>query len=90
MLVRGKGMNQEAYEETLTEEEINDFVDFLQDKDTPAKPWTDEELELLGILGQDPLVLDREELLEVTDAELTEWSEDVDILDIDTEIYNEG
>ena len=82
-----KGMNQEAYEDTLTEEEVNEYVDYLQDKN-----WTDDELELLGTLGQDPLALEKEEHSgnTVSDAELTEWSEDVDVLDTDTETYNEG
>ena len=53
--------------------------------------WTDDELDMLGAIGQDPIVLDKD-LPEntVSDAELTEWSEDVDVLDTDTETYNEG
>ena len=53
--------------------------------------WTDDELDMLGAIVQDPIVLDKD-LPEnsVSDAELTEWNtEDTDALDSLTELWTE-
>ena len=53
--------------------------------------WTDDELDMLGAIGQDPIVLDDDEDMSLTDAELTEWAEveDIDALDSLTELWTE-
>ena len=58
------------------------------------EPWTDDELDMLDELGSlPPLDLDEDEdedeVSIPTDAELTEWAEDVDALDHLTEEWTE-
>ena len=53
-------------------------------------PWTDDELDMLDELGtMDPIIIDDETDSSPTDAEVTEWAEDVDALDHLTEEWTE-
>ena len=53
-------------------------------------PWTDDELDYLDRIGQITISLD-EPVAQTnkTDEEILEWSEEVDVLDLETDQYLE-
>ena len=71
----------------------NGHVRLREDKaNRDDAPWTDDELDMLEELGSLPpldLDEDEDEVSIPTDAELTEWAEDVDALDHLTEEWIE-
>jgi hypothetical protein len=52
--------------------------------------WTDDELDMLEKIGTNMIGIEDSELEDRTDADVTEWSTDVDILDLETEEYSEN
>jgi len=52
--------------------------------------WTDDELDMLDKIGTNMIGIEDSELEDRTDADVTEWSTDVDILDLETEEYSEN
>jgi len=52
--------------------------------------WTDDELDMLEKIGTNMIGIADSELEDRTDADVTEWSTDVDILDLETEEYSEN
>ena len=53
-------------------------------------PWTDDELDYLDRIGQITITLDEPvEQTNKTDEEILEWSEEVDVLDLETDQYLE-
>ena len=53
-------------------------------------PWTDDELDYLDRIGQITISLD-EPVAQInkTDEEILEWSEEIDVLDLETDQYLE-
>ena len=53
-------------------------------------PWTDDELDYLDRIGQITITLDEPvETNNKTDEEILEWSEEVDVLDLEIDQYLE-
>jgi len=53
-------------------------------------PWTDDELDYLDRIGQNIITLDEPvEHTNKTDEEILEWSDEVDVLDLETDQYLE-
>ena len=53
-------------------------------------PWTDDELDYLDRIGQITITLDEPVgQTNKTDEEILEWSEEVDVLDLETDQYLE-
>jgi len=53
-------------------------------------PWTDDELDYLDRIGQITITLDEPvEQTNKTDEEILEWSDEVDVLDLETDQYLE-
>ena len=53
-------------------------------------PWTDDELDYLDRIGQNTISLDEPVgQTNKTDEEILEWSEEIDVLDLETDQYLE-
>ena len=53
-------------------------------------PWTDDELDYLDRIGQNIITLDEPVgQINKTDEEILEWSEEVDVLDLEIDQYLE-
>ena len=52
-------------------------------------PWTDDELDYLDRIGQITITVDETIGTNKTDEEVLEWSEEVDVLDLETDQYLE-
>ena len=54
-------------------------------REKKREPWTDDELDYLDRIGKNIINIDDSELkLDRTDDEVTEWTDEVDVLDLDT------
>ena len=52
-------------------------------------PWTDDELDYLDRIGQITITVDETIGTNKTDEEILEWSEEIDVLDLEIDQYLE-
>ena len=54
--------------------------------------WTDDELDMLDVIGTNMVGVDDSDDVDRTDADITEWSTEIDLdaLDLETEEYSEN